>query len=223
MKTKPKSPDNFADLYEYIATMLASQHRIELKLGTLKTHQLKIEASIADLHSRVNNCVNLLHTFVRENPASLIANKSEEFRVIKDDGKLKTSELLAECKKLFPVSSYWSDEKLDTYFPAPKEPTTHKFHNVQEADERWKNKSADDLDKLGVKGITLRDRLLFELAYFKETGNHLDVESITLCSGSRDPDGDVPCVDWRGGRLYVYWYDPTCAYGTLRSREQFEA
>lgn len=142
-------------------------------------------------------------------------------RVIEDDGKLKTSEILNECRKLFKVWSFYSDEQLDKDFPPPKNPTSRKFKNVQEADEDLKDKSANDLKKEGIEGITLRERLLFELAYFKETGKHLDINNLTLCSGSRYSVGNVPCVGWSDfdGKLSVDYADPSFADGLLRSRQ----
>lgn len=60
-----------------------------------------------------------------------------------------------------------------------------------------------------------------ELDYFKETGEHLDVKNITLCSGSRDSDGDVPDVDWDpdDGKVRVHWYDAGGSDGSLGARE----
>ena len=136
-----------------------------------------------------------------------------------DDGKKKTSKLLADCKALFPVWSYFSDEDLDRDFPPIK--TKRYFKKVQEADEELKNKSAEQLEKEGIKGITLRERLIMELEYYRETGNHLDIENVTLCSGSRYQDGYVPYVSWYSvnGGLYVYWCSPQDACDYLRSRE----
>jgi hypothetical protein len=88
-----------------------------------------------------------------------------------------------------------------------------------EADEQHKNKSADLIrcEKLATE--TLTERLLHELIYFKETGNHLDIENVTLCAGSSDSVGDVPGVGWRGGKLTVGWCFPYCADFDLRARE----
>jgi hypothetical protein len=120
------------------------------------------------------------------------------------------------------VWSYYSDKILDKDFPPPTEPTEYKYLNVQEADEKWANKSADDLEKLGIKGITLRDRLLFEIEYFKEMREHLDIKNFTLCSGSRHTGGGgVPSVYWRLGRLFVRACKPSNADVGLRVREQF--
>lgn len=83
-----------------------------------------------------------------------------------------------------------------------------------EADEELKNQSADDLKRDGVNCITLIERLLYELKFFTETGNHLDVKNWTLCAGSRGPDGDVPDVYWSSGCSEV---DVDWSYAGLRS------
>lgn len=72
-----------------------------------------------------------------------------------------------------------------------------------------------------LKGITLRERLLLEIAYFKETGDHLDINNWTLCSGSRSSDGSVPYVRWYpdDGEVRVYWYCSGDRYSRLRSRQ----
>jgi len=86
-----------------------------------------------------------------------------------------------------------------------------------EADEENKNLSAEQVKQQGIAGITLEERLLYELKFFKETGNHLDISNWTLCSGSRVSDSDVPGVDW-DGRLWVDWYNPRDANSFLRVR-----
>lgn len=88
-----------------------------------------------------------------------------------------------------------------------------------EADEQFKNKSANDLEKMNHVGITLLERLVLELKYFEETGQHLDVNNVTLCSGSRDSDGDVPHVRWYGDELKISWEGTSYSYDDLRSRE----
>lgn len=92
------------------------------------------------------------------------------------------------------------------------------FRNRQEADEELKNISADQLAEQKIPGITLLERLLYELKYWNEAGEHLDISNWTFCTGSRNADGYVPRVNWSGGRLKVTWrysYDYT---GILRSR-----
>lgn len=140
--------------------------------------------------------------------------------LITDDGTKRTSELIAECKKLFPVWSYYEDARLDLDFPPVK--TARYFKNVKEADKELKNKSAEDLQEEGIECITLRERLIFELLYFKETGKHLDVSNVTLCAGSRYQDGHVPSVGWDSGRglLGVVAFNPQGADDRLRARAQ---
>ena len=95
-----------------------------------------------------------------------------------------------------------------------------KFLKTVEADPELKDKSADDLKKEGVKGITLLERLLLELGYFLATGNHLDIENVTLCSGSRGSDGGVPGVYWDTDdrKVYVSWSSTSNSRVDLRAR-----
>lgn len=37
---------------------------------------------------------------------------------------------------------------------------------------------------------------------------------------SRNSDGNVPKVNWNGGKLYVNWYNPRNANSNLRAREE---
>ncbi len=89
-----------------------------------------------------------------------------------------------------------------------------------EADEEMKNKSADYLAKKQIAGITLIERLVYELKYFSETKSHLDIQNWTLCSGSRRSDGDVPRIGWYSGSgsLGVGHYNPDGFDDGLRAR-----
>ena len=138
---------------------------------------------------------------------------------ITDTAKLKTSELLQLCKDKFPVYSWYDDKQLDADFPIPKKATTRYFRDRVEADEEHKNKSANDLEKEGIQGITLRERIIMELQYFTETRKHLDIENWTLCSGSRRSDGHVPGARWIGEGFRVDWSNAGGSSERLRSRE----
>lgn len=91
--------------------------------------------------------------------------------------------------------------------------------DVQEADENLQNISADDIKKKGITTETLTERLIHGLKYWSETGKHLDVNSITLCSGSRGSGGFVPSVHWRVGKMFVLWCNPDYSSGRLRARQ----
>src|SRR3989338_5454483 len=88
-----------------------------------------------------------------------------------------------------------------------------------EADEENKNRSANDLAKAKFSGITLTERLVYELKLHDETGKHLDISNWTLCSGSRDSGGDVPSVGWSGhdSEMRVSRARPSDAGDGLRS------
>lgn len=132
-------------------------------------------------------------------------------------------QLYDKCAELFPCWC-WTEEDLDKIVQSER---TAKgghyaawFQDVVKADEDLKNLSANDLEKKRIPGITLEERLLYELKYFKKTGGHLDIENITLCSGSRYSDGGVPEVSWIPVRrvLRVGWYHPGVSGPGLRSR-----
>lgn len=98
---------------------------------------------------------------------------------------------------------------------------TVRVRELQEADEDFKNLSANELKKQGKNCLTLLERLVYELKYWSETDQHLDINNWTLCAGSRGPDGYVPSVSWNDGdrKLQVYWYNPDYALGFLRARQ----
>ncbi len=72
-----------------------------------------------------------------------------------------------------------------------------------EPDIETLGKSTNEADPDMKKGITLLERIVFEIKYFAETGNHLDFKGVTFCSGSRYAGGDVPRAFWGGGGLNI--------------------
>lgn len=146
-----------------------------------------------------NKFFELLDGLLEDAPISEKSNVVDNSLItITDDGKKKTSEIIAEMREYFKCYIY-DEENVDKNFPKPKKPTSRKFAYTQEPDEKYKNMSADDLEKAGVECMNFRERLLFELIYWKKEGKHLDIEYITLCAGSRYPVGDVPGSDWDSG------------------------
>ena len=89
-----------------------------------------------------------------------------------------------------------------------------RFKKTVEADPELAGKSAEMLEAESISGM------LLEFGYFLATGEHLDVENVTLCSGSRSSGGSVPRVDWHADnrKLYVYWFYQWHADGYLRAR-----
>ena len=101
------------------------------------------------------------------------------------------------CQKDFKCWK-WTEKNLDeiviSYRNAKNSPYVIRIRDRVEADEELKNLSADQLKEQKIPGITLEERLIYELKYFKETGKHLDIENWTLCASSRYSDGSVPFV-----------------------------
>lgn len=126
--------------------------------------------------------------------------------------------LFNECKKLFNIWIY-DESKLDKITSDRRGDYTVYFKNEQEVSENL-NFSANQIKEKGIKTITLEERLLMEIEYFKKTGNHLDVRGLTLCLGSRLCDGNVPYVRWDADyrEVFVYWRSPDDRNDSLRTR-----
>lgn len=137
---------------------------------------------------------------------------------------MTAQKLFNKCKELFRAWK-WTDRNLDAIVKSDRNPAhgTYAvwFRDRVEADEELKDFSANDLKQRNIPGITLEERLVLELFYYWKTKKHLDINNVTLCSGSRYDDGSVPYVNWSSVRdtLYVDWYHPTHVAGRLRSRE----
>ena len=124
-------------------------------------------------------------------------------------------------KELFPCWK-WTDRNLDEIVSSDRSAKDGAYaiwlRDRIEADEELKNLSANDLKRMNIPGVTLEERLLYELKFFKETGKHLDIQNITLGTGSRSDDGSVPRANWCVDRLEVLWFHSGDCDGHLRSR-----
>lgn len=133
-------------------------------------------------------------------------------------------QVLAACTKKFPVWR-WTNDDLDKLTTSKRSSGATYAIWVRdriEADEEYANKSYNDLQQMSIKGITLVERLLLELKYFSETGQHLDLQNVTLCTGSRYQDWRgqvVPLVRWSDGGLGIGWDSRGSADGGLRARQ----
>lgn len=125
------------------------------------------------------------------------------------------------CQKNFSCGRYTKDLDKTTKGCNDREPREHYAiwaRDRQEADGELKSLSADTLKEKNIKGITLLERLIFELKFWDETGKHLDEKNITLCPASRDSDGFVPFAYWLDGKFIVRWSFPQLANPRLRAR-----
>ncbi len=90
----------------------------------------------------------------------------------------------------------------------------------QEADKELKGKSAERLVAEETKTNTLLERLVAGTDYLFDKKCHMDIENVTLCSGSRGSDGGVPSVGWDADKreVKVDWYNPSNSDSDLRAR-----
>jgi hypothetical protein len=95
------------------------------------------------------------------------------------------------------------------------------FRDRVEADEELSNLSAIELEKMKIPGITLLERVVMEYDYFNRTNGHLDIENMTICSGSRYLCGDLPRVRWDGEKLFFHWFFTDRGNTIMRSRQLF--
>jgi len=129
--------------------------------------------------------------------------------------------LFDKCKELFPSVKY-TDRNLDEIIESDR--TSKDGHYAiwirdrVEADGENKNLSADDLKKRGSAEITFEERMLYEQKFFKETSDHPDKVSWTLCPGSRNSGGDVPYAGWSDSKFEVDWCYADDRNDDLRSR-----
>lgn len=126
------------------------------------------------------------------------------------------------CVKNFPCWKY-TDKNLDEIVESERTARDGAYairiRDRVEADEELKNCSANQLKIQNISGIILEERLIYELKFFKETSKHLDIQNVTLCSGSRYSVGDAPYVSWFDGKMHVYWYFRDYRHVSLRSRQ----
>jgi len=144
-------------------------------------------------------------------------------RVIFIPEGLTFATVIKALREKFKVSLYTEDLDKDVTenIRIPDKSYAIRVHGRQEADEEWKDTSASQLKEQNVNCVTLMERLVDELKWFDETGEHMDIDNWTLCAGSRYSDGDVPRVHWHSvyRRLHVYWCNLGNADGHLRARQ----
>lgn len=101
------------------------------------------------------------------------------------------------CEKLFKIWKY--TENLNQSITKNIRNTDSHYvvwvRDEVEPDQEFLGKSTRQADPDMKIGITLLERIIFEIKYFTETGNHLDINGITFCSGSSNAIGDISRAD----------------------------
>jgi hypothetical protein len=114
----------------------------------------------------------------------------------------------ARCTELFPTWKYVDDldAKITQNIRTASENYAVWVLDEVEPDKTYRGKSTKQVDPTMELGITVLERIIFEIKYFSETGKHLDVKGVTFCSGSRYAGGSVPSADWYDGKFRIGWY-----------------
>lgn len=202
------------------------------KFPTSSAEKVVIRALNPILQANIDCCQDLAELFgVDFDPAAISWPKeaSEEgYWVIPQFAGVAAQQLVNKCREKFggKFRSYYDDldqaivhndrdaNQYGTYVVVVRA-------NV-EADEEYKYLPAKQLWQEGFKGITLPERLMLGLMYFLfiKTGQHLEMGSVTLCSGSRYANDHVPGVGFgRDCEVDVDWYYPDESDDDLRVRQ----
>lgn len=142
-------------------------------------------------------------------------------RLIVIDPNLKPSQIIEVMSKHFRVVVNCGLDKIKTVASRPEGMYAIWVRDRVEADEELKNLSANDLKAQNINGITFEERMIFGFFCWWQNKKHLDINNVTLCSGSRHADGSVPSVYWRPsyGEVSVCWRCPDFRRSGLRARE----
>ena len=114
--------------------------------------------------------------------------------------KLSNEELFEKIKKLIPTAKRQDD--LDEQIKRSVQSNEDESYAIrlkfqQEIPEEFFDKrNVEKVRKyrLDQNCMTLKERLILELMYYRQTGKYLDKKSATLCAGSIERNGCVPVV-----------------------------
>ncbi len=114
----------------------------------------------------------------------------------------------ARCTELFSTWKYTDDldAKITQNIRTASENYAVWVLDEVEPDKTYRGNSTKQVDSTMELGITVLERIIFEIKYFSETGKHLDVKGVTFCSGSRDSGGSVPLADWGDSEFRIGCY-----------------
>jgi len=142
-------------------------------------------------------------------------NPGKGYRLIFIAKGMTMNKAFARCKELFDAGAYRDDldKAIPTNARTAKEHYAVWVRDGIEPDAEHLGRSTRQADPDMKIGITLLERIIFEIKYFSETGKHLDVKGVTFCSGSRFADGYVPYAYWSGSEFRIFW----CSLGDSNS------
>ena len=129
------------------------------------------------------------------------------------------------CEKLFASWGYYDDldKKISKNIRNTSNHYTVWVREEVEPDQEFLGKSTNQAGPDMKIGITLLERIIFEIKFFTEKGDHLDIKCLTFCSGSRYARSCVPRTYFNyNGRFLVdscdlNYYHPKCGIRSVFS------
>lgn len=137
------------------------------------------------------------------------SQRNQFFKIV-DSSKKKTSEIIQEAKELFNFVTKYSNETLDRDFPAPKKTMTGYFSKKIQYDTKnpeVQSCQKNEIEKTQGIFISLRQRILMDMVYFKETGNLLETKSNVFIAKSK---GEI---------VILYYYNSQNLFAKYRGNE----
>ena len=139
---------------------------------------------------------------------------------------LTSQQLIEKCREYFAVADTVSGEitgDFEGVIVSQRSCTQESYavlvqDLIEAGESKLKNFSANDAQAGKFATETLKERLVHELKYFLETGKHLDLESVTICAGSRLPNGQVPTVSFFNENVLVILAAPDMHAGNCGPR-----
>jgi len=141
-----------------------------------------------------------------------IPSKPEEssWRLIFIPAGTSLNQTLAVMREKFQVWTYAEDldKEISTNTRTSAKSYAVWVQTGEEPDSKYLGKSTREADMDGKIGVTLLERLVFEVKFFTEMEKHLDYKGITFCTGSRYSDGRMPdvCFDPGKTQVWVGWF-----------------
>lgn len=130
------------------------------------------------------------------------------------------NQVFSACEKQFPCSRYRED--LDNAIRPDGRCAKNGTYaiwvrDLVEADEENKSQSFNKRREQGANDENILDRMVHELKYFDETGEHLDLKNWTLTS-SLVAGGGAVRASWRDDGFLIDWDFPGNSHDYLRAR-----
>ena len=213
------SPGQMMEFWRQVAAGIINRNRMQLILD----HQAFDPKNVSFDWERVYMEIGRRAQFEKQALLMMDGPKSEKWDIIVLEG-VTLEDVDSVLRKLDMRIRY---EVLNT--------TKIAMQNERKADKTYKITcakslkgdlplTANEIQAQCIKSMTLLERMLLELAYYITTGDSLDKESLTLCTGSSFPSDSIPMIGYQKslGGLYIADYPDRVSRYVSWSGQQIE-